>query len=101
MQRRIYNGTNGTSVPGLPLKMRIIEPIPFLNFRGQPFLQREVMGKNFCMNLIRCFEQLSNGQELHGREKDSSVSVEKFPFVPPPPGHALRSREKNCVRYCL
>ena len=43
-QGRIYNGKNDTSVPGQPLRMRI-RGLPFLNLRGQPFLQHEVMGK--------------------------------------------------------
>ena len=34
--------TNGTSVPGLPLKVKI-RGLPFLNLRGLPFLQCEVI----------------------------------------------------------
>ena len=61
-QRRIYNGTNGASVPGIPLKMRI-RPLPFLNSRGLPFLLRELIGKNVCINKMSSFEELITEQE--------------------------------------
>ena len=63
-----------SSVPGLPLKMKI-RGLPFLNLRGLPFLQREVMGKNVCMNEMNCFEQLPAGRELHGGGKEGRTAV--------------------------
>ena len=48
-----------------------IRGLPFLNERGLPFLQREVMGTNV----------FTSGD---GGGKDYSASVDKFPFAPPP-----------------